>query len=128
MVIKGISQEQLYELKRVQQHFEGVEGKIINVESITDNRTDVTYKVTISIEGVGFKRFLFKTINRYVSEGFDVVMKKAYSIVENIGNKEETKLSLHTINEMGTCDSTMVYRDTRTNNYWIVADYIETKT
>lgn len=126
MVIKGISQEQLYELKRVQQHFEGLSGKIINAEQIGEGRVDPKFKVTISIEGAGFKQFIFRTINKYLSQDFDTAKNNTHSIMDKISNKEETTLYLRTIIGIPTCDSTMVYRDTRTNNYWIVADYIET--
>ena len=128
MVIKGISQEQLWEIERVQRHFEGLNGKLLSIEPIDNGRINKTYKVSIAFEGVGFRNFIFRAINTHVFKRFDVMMKNTAIITEHIRNKGETTLYFHPVIGELTCESHLVYFDSETKRYWTVCDYIESNT
>ncbi|MBR3888626.1 MAG: aminoglycoside phosphotransferase family protein [Clostridia bacterium] len=128
MVIKGISQEQLQEIRRVQEHFEGLAGKIMSIEPIDNGRINKTYKVAISFEGAGFKAFIFRAINTHVFKNFVAMMNNTQIITEHIRNKGETTLYFHPVIGELTCESPTVYFDAQTQKYWTVCDYIESRT
>ena len=128
MVIKGISQEKLSELRRVQRHMDGLDGKIMSVEPIDNGRINTTYKVTIAFEGAGFKQYIFRAINTHVFKRFVVMMKNTDIITRHIRSKGETTLYFHPVIGELMCESPMIYFDAQTNKYWTVCDYIESKT
>lgn len=128
MVIKGISQGQLEELRRVQRHMDGLDGKIMSVEPIDNGRINTTYKVTIAFEGAGFKQYIFRAINTHVFKRFVVMMKNTDIITRHIRSKGETTLYFHPVIGELTCESPTVYFDSKTKKYWTVCDYIESKT
>ena len=125
MVIKGISQEQLWEIRRVQEHFEGLIGKIMAVEPIDNGRINKTYKVTIAFEGSGFKDFIFRAINTHVFKNFVAMMNNTQIITGHIRSKGDTTLYFHPVIGELTCESPTVYFDYKTQKYWTVCDYIE---
>lgn len=128
MVIKGISQEQLCEIKRVQKHFDGLDGKILNVEPVNNGRINTTYKVTIAFEGAGFRAYIFRAINTHVFRKFVEMMNNTNIVTEHIRSKGETTLYFHPVIGELTCESPWIYFDGETKMHWTVCDFIESIT
>lgn len=125
MVIKGISQEQLQELRKVQCHIEGLDGKIVSVKAITNGRINKTYNVMIGFESVGFRSYIFRGINPNVFKKPEVMMSNIDIVTKHIRKNGGITLCFHPVKGEQTCDSSWIYFDQDTGSYWTVYEFID---